>query len=258
MLAIFAAIQLASDAFYAPAGPQSLAARAPIGFGLAVYRILDRVAPAAYVEDTLASYALRAGDLDSAQHHAVRMPAGPRRDDLLGQIASARGQTMLAMEYYFVAADVDRMETVAMDLARVDAPGALNLERRFRERLIALQTHPGAVAESYYVTGNLSNWLGKRDDSRRDFEAALAIAPLDMKYVLSAANENYVMGDYGAARRWFAYGLTINPASADMLGGLGLVAVRTGNRALARSYAARARAIDPHSLMLAALDRALR
>ena len=77
-----------------PAPPQ--AERFPDGFparfGDAVYGVLDRLAPAPYVESTLAQRALERGDVRSAQRYALRLPASPSRDELLARIAGARGQ----------------------------------------------------------------------------------------------------------------------------------------------------------------------
>lgn len=256
VLVLFALIQLASMSFmHAPA---TLSAMIPTSFGRAVYHALDRIAPAAYVEETLAEDALARGDLDAAQQYAVRVPAGGRRDDLLGRVADARGEGVLAREYYFVAPDVDRMQKAVMALAKSDAPAALALEMRFGDRLAALRTHPDALAESYNITANLYDWLREYKSSLEYHEKALALAPLDLKYLLGAANEAYVAGENATAKRYFMRGLDVNPASGDCLAGLGLIALREGDRAQARAYAARARAADPHAPTLASLDAALR
>ena len=257
-LAAAACVQFASDALYAQADPQSLAARVPIGFGLAVYGALDRIAPADYVEDGLARAALARGDLDAAQHYAVRMPAGGRRADMLASIAEARGQTQLALEYDLVANDTDALQNEIAKLARTDVNAAAALEARVRTRLIALGTHPDAVAESYYTSGWLADWRQKPREGYTDYRAALAIAPLNMKYLLSAANEAVALGNNDEARRLFLRGLDVNPASGDATSGLGIVALRTGDRAKARAYLARARAIDPQAPMILELEKLLR
>ena len=62
LLALFGTIQSASYAFAAPAAAAgALPTRVPLSFGLPVYPALDRVAPAEYVEATLASQALASG-----------------------------------------------------------------------------------------------------------------------------------------------------------------------------------------------------
>jgi tetratricopeptide (TPR) repeat protein len=258
VLVCAACVQAASDALYAQAGPQSLAARVPAGFGLAVYRALDAIAPAYYVEDALAHNALARGDLVAAQGYAVRMPSGGRRNATLAAIAAARGQTRLALEYDFVANDVDALQNDIATLARTDAGAAAALEARVRARLIALGTHPDAVAESYFTSGVLADRRGRRRESLADYQAALTIAPLNMKYVLSAANEAANLGENDAARRLFRHGLDVNPGSGDALAGLGLLALRAGHRAQAQAYLARARAVDPHAAMIEGLEAALR
>ncbi|MGA9946011.1 MAG: hypothetical protein WBP75_13340, partial [Candidatus Cybelea sp.] len=55
LLIAFGAIQLASDSLAAGAAVRgTLPTRVPAGFGLTVYHALDRIAPAPYVEATLA------------------------------------------------------------------------------------------------------------------------------------------------------------------------------------------------------------
>jgi len=255
VLAALGVIQCASASFVAQ--PGTFSALIPRSFGLAVYRAIDRVAPAPYVEETLGEDALSRGDLGAAEHYAVRLPAGARRDDLLGRIAAARGEAELSREYYFVAPDFDRMQAAIADLAKTDPASAYDLEMRFGARLSVLQTHPDALAESYFIAGQLADAMSRRALSLQNYERALALAPLDMKYLLNAANEAVTLGEYDTARRYFARGLNVNPVSGDCLAGLGIVALRDGHRALALQYAARARAVDPHAAMLGALEREL-
>jgi tetratricopeptide (TPR) repeat protein len=188
--------------------------------GERVYRVLDRVAPAAYVEEELASAAMRRGDLDAAQHYAVRMPAGPRRDDFLAQIAQARGQTMLAREYYFAAYDDDAMQRLVAQLAATDIYGALALEQHFRERLIALGTHPDAIAASYGQSGTYEMWLKRYAQASADQQRAYALAPHNLGYLLSAAWDAYFAGDRATARALFTRGLAVDPGCAQCRAGL--------------------------------------
>jgi tetratricopeptide (TPR) repeat protein len=259
VLVCAALVQFASYALYAQqAGPQSLAAHVPPTFGLAVYGALDRVAPFGFVEDGLAHAALARGDLDAAQRYALRMPAGGRRDDVLADVARARGNAPLALQYAISANDVDALQSDIMTLARHDVHAASALEARVRGRLAALGTHPDAVAESYYISGNLANWRSQPREASADYQAAIAIAPLNVKYVLSEANEAYILHDDAGARRLFRHVLDLNPASGDALSGLGLVALRAGHRGQAVAYLARARAVDPHAEMIPSLAKALR
>ncbi len=259
VVALLAMVQIGSDALYArDAAPNSLAARVPAAVGVGIYRLLDRIAPAGYVEDALGSYALAHGNSTLAQHYAVRMPASSRRDRLLARIAQARGETVLANEYFFVADDIDELQRSVAKEAATNIYGAIAFEKRIRARLIALQTHPDAVANSYWISGNYETWLHRYADALPYFERAESLAPLDARYILMLGNDALLAGDTARARAAFQHGARVDPGSADMLCGLGLVAAREGRRALAQSYLAQARQMNPHAQMLGALERALR
>lgn len=249
VVAALAFVQLGSDALYGT--------RVPHAWGLAVYHVLDRVAPASYVEDALANEALARGDVRDALHYAVRMPASPRRDDLLARIALARGQTVLAREYFFVADDIDALQQRVAELAQRNVSQAIAFERQIRDRLISLRTHPDAVAESYWIGGNLQVRAGDRAAALRDYAQAQALAPLDAKYILGVANDAFEMGDLASAQAAFAHGAQVVPGSGDMPAGLGLVALRRGDRAGALADLQRARSVQPDAPLVAALERAL-
>src|SRR5580658_5950723 len=126
-LACFATIQAASYSLESSAAVAgALPARVPPSFGLKVYRALDRISPAPFVESTLAAQALAAGDADAALHYALRMPASPARDELLARAALARGDAALALEYYLAAPDVDAVQRAA------NAAAAKNPEAGYR------------------------------------------------------------------------------------------------------------------------------
>jgi len=252
-----ALVQFASDALYAQAGPGLLAGSIPRAFGIAVYAAIDRVAPADYVEDALGHVALASGDATSAQRFAVRMPAGPRRDGLLADVARARSQPELAFEYDFAAADVGALNGDVMAAWPRNHARAIALERLVRSRLLELGTHPDAVAESDFVLASFASWSGDQAGAYTDFRAALEIAPLNMKYVLGTAVQALTMHDDVAAERYFRAGLNVNPSSGDALAGLGVVALHRGDRAAATAYLARARAAEPGAGMIHALERAL-
>jgi Tfp pilus assembly protein PilF len=220
--------------------------------------VIDALAPADYVNDALAGAALMQGDGAAAQAYARRMPPGPRRDDLLAQAAQLQGQDVLAREYYFAAADVAAMQHAVAVLAATDIYGALLLETRFRERLIAMGTHPDAVAESYYNSANYEVWLRHFMTGYTLDERALALAPMNMGYLLSAANDAYLGGDLADAKRLFERGVAIAPGEGDSYAGLGLIALREGHRDRAQAYLERARAVDPTAAMIPTLEAALR
>ena len=251
-------MQFASDALYARAAPHALVAHIPFDFGLRVYRAIDAIAPADYVSDALGEAALQQGDPATALQYAVRMPAGTRRDALLSRIAQAQGNDVLAGEYAFAADDVDAVQRDVARIARFNVTQALQLEARFRARLIAAGTHPDAVAASYAISANYETWLHRYPAALGLEEQALALAPLNMGYLLSAANDAYLFGDLADAQRLFERGVAIDPAGGDAYAGLGLIALRQGRRDRAAAYLQHARAVDPHAQMIPALAAALR
>ena len=253
-----ALVQFASDALYARAAPQALVSHIPLAFGVRVYQAIDAIAPAAYVNDALADVMLQQSDPATALSYAVRMPPGSRRDALLARIAQAQGDDVLAGEYAFAADDVDAVQRDVARVARYNLPQALQLEARFRERLIAAGTHPDAVAESYAISANYEAWLHRYPTALALDAQALALAPLNMGYVLSAANNAYLSGDLADAQRLFEDGVSIDPAGGDAYAGLGLIALREGRRDRAQAYLQRARVVDPHAQMIPALEAALR
>ncbi|HEY1653727.1 MAG TPA: tetratricopeptide repeat protein [Candidatus Tumulicola sp.] len=271
LLVVFGSIQLASFAFAAPvAVPGTLPTRVPLRFALAVYGVLDRIAPAPYVESTLAAHALAGGDLEAALRHALRLPASPGRDELLARVALARGDPQLAFEYFLAAPDVAAVQASVDALAARDPAAAYAREETLSSRVALLATHPDAVAEVRWRMGLLSNrqawrevpgspaqksWLRR---AMGDFLAAADFAPLSEKYAIAAANQAMLLDDLRRSRALFARAASANPGSADALAGLGVVAYRTGDVAAARNYLERARRIDPHALMVRALDRDLR
>ena len=263
-------VQFASYAFAAGvAAPGALPTRISQAWALSVYRTLDRVAPAPYVEETLATAALQQNDPAQAQAYATRLPGTPERDELLARVASERNEPLLAIEYYFAAPDVD---AVGLQVDRLDRAGdpvaALDLERRLRDRLAALTTHPDAEAEADWRMGVLAREASldvppgaKRDgwnrESLQDYELAHALAPFSSKYALAAANQAYSTGDDADAKRLYAQTVQRDPHSADALAGLGLVALRAGNRDEAERFLTSARDVEADAPMVRALERAL-
>ena len=252
-------VQLGSDALYG-SGAQASAfpSHVPESFGLTVYRALDRAVPAPYVEETLARVALAHHDLDAAQRAAVKLPATPVRNELLAQVAQARGEHLLALEYYFAAPDVDAMQSEIARLAARDPAAAYDLESRLRARLVELRTHPDAIAESYWIAGDIAAHAGWGSRALADFSTAAGLAPLSTKYALATANQALTMRRDADAARWYASALSADPQNPDAIAGLGLVALHRGDRLSALRYETRARRIDPHSPLLAELERELR
>ncbi|HEY8296426.1 MAG TPA: tetratricopeptide repeat protein [Candidatus Baltobacteraceae bacterium] len=264
-------MQAASDAIFASAGSAiSLPAHLPAAAGIGIYRAIERIAPAQYVEGMLARAELARGNLDAAQQHALRLPSAGLRDEYLGRIAQARGDESAAQAYFLAGADFFAIQDDVDRLAKSDPAAAYDLERTLKNRLQALTTHPDAVAESYWHLGQIAtmrSWpyavgsTARRHWTQvgmRDYRRAVALSPLAERYLLAAGTQALALGDLAGARGFYARAVDVNPASADAFAGLGVVALRAGDRASAQRYAARSRTIDPNSAMLRALQADLR
>jgi tetratricopeptide (TPR) repeat protein len=227
LLLAFGIIQAASDSLNATvAVPQSLPHEIPPAFGLRIYRVLDRIAPSVFVETTLAHYELEHGDLGAALRYAVRLPPIAERNELLGRIALADGDRVLALEYFFAAPDIAALQREVAGIAKRDPPAAYAYEVRVLERLAVMRTHPDAVAEAYYTMGVLASEAGycfaPRSTARdswmrrglRDALAAARLAPLSEKYLLEVAAVELNLGNRVEARHWYERVLRIDPGSA--------------------------------------------
>ncbi len=158
LIVAFTIVQLASDALASRAAAAgTLPRRIPVRFGLAVYRTLDRIAPAPYVETTLSEEALTQSDPRAAERYAVRLPASPIRDELLARVALMRGNFALAQEYFLAAPDPEAVGESVKALAARDPAAAYALARLLEVRLSRNATHPDAVAEAYWQMGRLAN-----------------------------------------------------------------------------------------------------
>jgi Flp pilus assembly protein TadD len=87
-----------------------------------------------------------------------------------------------------------------------------------------------------------------------NFQAGIQLAPLSEKIALAAANQAVLLGDLTRARKLFAHAADVDPASADAVAGLGVVAYQLGDPASARAFLIRARRLDSNALMVRALE----
>lgn len=257
-------VQFASASIFSyAAAPGSLVARMKPAIGAAIFSRIERVAPAPYLETMLAANALRGGDLAAAAGYAHKIPAGPIKSELLGRIALARGEGELAREYFLAAPDVDEMQTQISTISQTNADAAFGWELALKNRLQSLTTHPDAVAFAYWRMGQLITLRGYRSPPLRArlwrqgmhyYTVAARLAPLSERYLLAAGSQALLLRDDEAAHTYFQRGVDVDPTSADAYAGLGIVAYRTQNVALARKFAVLARQRDSKALILAHLD----
>jgi tetratricopeptide (TPR) repeat protein len=260
-------VQFASASLFAHrVSPDSIVARIPPRYGVAVYSAIERVAPAPYIESMLAWYALDSGNLADAEQHAHKMPNSAVKSELLGRIAEARDQPLLAREYFLVAPDVDEMQAQIATISRTNAAEAFDLEVAFKNRLESLTTHPDAVADAYWRMGQLTTLRAYLDPALRGtlfsqglsyYNVAIGLAPLSERYILAAGSQALLMRDDAMAQQYFTRGIDVDPTSADAYAGLGIVAFRANDLSEARFYAAQSHARDPHAHILSELEHDL-
>jgi tetratricopeptide (TPR) repeat protein len=253
-------VQTASSAVYASAAaPFSLPAHLPAGLGTRMYETVERFAPLPFVETALAEDALRRGDLDVSVQHAQRIPPGPIRADLEARAAAAHGNTAGAIRSYLNAGDDEALQPVVTALERNGrAREAYELERSIRDTLIAVETRPNALADSWWRLGRLAIRLGDAQEAAHDYERAIALAPLNTKYLLDAGLLELSRRKTAAATPFFARASEIDPTDADAVAGMGLAALQSGDVAGARSLAARAMALNARATLAHRLQQALR
>ncbi|MHB8178236.1 MAG: tetratricopeptide repeat protein [Vulcanimicrobiaceae bacterium] len=262
-------VQLGSDALYHDAAvPWSFPARVPISVGVAIDRTIARVAPAPYVETSLARTALQQGDLRSARRYADALPDSPIRNELLARIARAAGHPQRALRYDLAAPDIDAVRAIVRASAAHHPQAAARVERRLLRRLRTLGTHPNAVGEAYWELGRLDtqrSWYAPSQTAIRRLRAravlryhsAVTLAPYSEKYLLALAFGQFHLGDLPAARVTFMRDLGVDPASADAYAGLGMVALAQGDRVAAVRYLQQARTRAPRAPAVLSLERKL-
>ena len=252
-------VQVASSALYASvAAPGSLPARLS-ALGARPYEAIERLAPLPFVEAALAGYALDRNDVPGAEAHASRLPPGAVRSELQARIAQARGREADAVRFYLDAGDDEALQRIVYALAsRGRLRDAHELERRVRDRLVAIGLRPNAVADSWWRLGLLATRLHDEAEANADYAAASASAPLNTKYLFDAGMTSLQRGDTTAAAADFAAITRIDPADADGVAGLGLTAIVRGDRRGAARFSSRADAINPNATFAQALAQLVR
>jgi putative inorganic carbon (HCO3(-)) transporter len=214
--AFCALVQLGSDALYArAASPHSLPAHVPPAFGIAAYEKIERVAPLAFVEATLADDALARDDTAGARTHAERLPAGAVRSDLLARAALVEGRAGEAVRGFLAAGDDEALQRFVSAYARAGRVGAAAaLERRIRDRLAELGTRPNAVAEGSWRLGRLEVRLSDPAAAQREYDRAIGLAPLNTKYLIDAGVLALQRHDAPGAMALFARASAIDPRAS--------------------------------------------
>jgi O-antigen ligase/tetratricopeptide (TPR) repeat protein len=238
-------MQLASDAVYAGAAAPASAVALAGRLGARPYEGIERVAPLPFVEAALATYELNRARLPDAAFHVERIPPGPLRSDLEARIAQREDREADAIRSFLDAGDDDALQRIVYRLAaQGHVSDAYELERRIRDRLVALGMRPNAVADSSWRLGLLARRLGDDAEAARDFELATSAAPLNTKYLFDAGVLALQRRDPVRADAYFVRIAQADPADADGVAGRGLAAIERGDRAEAARFAARARAIN--------------
>ena len=207
----------------------------------------------------LARRALAAGDFGLLAAHVARLPASRDRAELEGALADRRGDAAAAVADYLAAGDLDDVERRIEALAASGrGDEALRLQHAAIAAAEADPAQIGNVPEAYYRLGLLEQELAYRipdpgargEPQRRSLEAyrkAVALAPLESRYLLAAGNEAINLDDLDTALGFFQRARDVDPSSADALAGFGDVAVRRGNTAEARRYLAEAQRLNAAS-----------
>ncbi|MDB5071080.1 MAG: bicarbonate transporter [Candidatus Eremiobacteraeota bacterium] len=253
-------VQTASSSVYAfAASPLSLAAHLPPRVGARMYEAIERVAPPPVVERVLAEDALRHGDLRAATEHAGHIPSGEIRSDIEARIAAAQGRTADAVRLFLAAGDDEALQPVVTSLQRAGRiREAYELESRIRDRLTATGTRPNTLADSWWRLGRLAVRLGNAEEAAQNYERAVALAPLNTKYLLDAGTLSLARRAPGNAERLFTRAGAIDPADADAIAGIGLAQLQRGAAFPALNQSQRADKVNSNATLARRLREALR
>jgi len=218
----------------------------------------------------LARDALAENEPARAQAYIARLSPSADRMVLEGRLAEARGDVPDAVRSYLAAGDLDDLEARVDELRSAgQIVPALALAREVVARLQNDPTQADALAQAYWNLGHVEeskayhSWVGTPERNKHErlaaaaYARAVALAPLEERYLIAYANQQLNLAQLDAAATVFARAQNVDPASADPLAGLGEVAHRRGDAAAARAYLARARALDAQSDAVTRLAREL-
>ncbi len=210
IVVVCAYVQIASDALLGfAARAYALPAHLSADAGRRMDEALARAAPLPFVERVLADDALSRSDPGAAASFAARLPPGRQRDDLEGQIDALRGDDAGAIAYYLSAGDDTRV--LPFEATTQHVGDAYALERRIRDRLATDETRPDALAESWWRLGGFALRLGNVREAEADDLHAIALAPLNTKYLKDAGRVALRLRDSRTAADDFGRALAIDP-----------------------------------------------
>jgi tetratricopeptide (TPR) repeat protein len=265
------AVQIVSSiALRGSAEPGSWVRLVPETLALRVERIDPAFPLPAPVRLVLAQRAIDENDPARAEAELAKVPESRDRLALEGRLAQARGDAAGAVRAYLAADDLEDIELQVGALARDrNLAAALALQHATIARLEADPTQADALARAYFALGRLEEtqayafWVGTPQRNAHEVAAgaayarAVALAPLEERYLIAYANQLLNLDRFGDAERAFLRARDADPTSADPFAGLGELAHRRGDEQAARAYLARARSLDAHDEAVLRLAREL-
>ena len=208
-----ASLQFASSALFSRYGaPVSLPRHLPEELGVRIYDRITSVVALPVVDLYLTNDALFRHDLPAAEKYADRIPAGPPASETRARVAMAQGKTAEAFRLYLDAGDDQALQSyVAMRARDGSLREAHELERLIRDRLAAAGTRPNALADSWWELGNLASALGNLREAADDYDRAIALAPLNTKYLKESGKLALHRHDWRKAAALFTRAAEIDP-----------------------------------------------
>jgi hypothetical protein len=206
-----------------------------------VAHAIDTAGPAwpipAVLRLVLAREALARGDVRLAFADVAALPPSADRLVLLGRLAEMDGRQDRADAAYLAAADLSDVErAVALLVSRDQIPKALVLQRALIARLESNATQVDALAQGWFDLGRLEEtqsyhlWHGSPERhahevaAGRAYARAVALAPLDERYLIAFANQQINLHAYAAATRTLQRAHDVDPTSAEPIAELRAIA----------------------------------
>jgi tetratricopeptide (TPR) repeat protein len=185
----------------------------------------------------LARAALARGDVRLAAADLSALPPSADRLVLFGRLAELDGRQDRADAAYLAAGDLSDVErAVALLVSRDRIPEALLLERALIARLASNPTQVDALAQGWFDLGRLEEtqsyhlWHGSPERhahevaAARAYARAVALAPLDERYLIAFANQQINLHAYAAATKTLQRAHDVDPTSPEPIAELRAIA----------------------------------